>query len=81
MVVEPMELAEDVDNMRLCLRLKVKQNPELREQLLETGDEPIIEDCTKRPNGSGKFWGMAFKNGKWVGENTLGNPGWTRGVS
>ena len=63
---------DDVDNMRLCLRLKLKQNPELRDQLLETGDESIIEDCTKRPNGSGKFWGMAFKGGEWVGENTLG---------
>ena len=70
MVVEPMS-DEDVDNMRLCLRLKLKQNP-LRDQLLETGDEQIIEDCTKRPNGSGKFWGMAFKDGEWVGENTLG---------
>lgn len=71
MTVVPMS-EDDVDNMRLCLRLKLKQNPELRDQLLETGDEPIIEDCTKRPNGSGKFWGMALKDGEWVGENTLG---------
>lgn len=71
MVVVPMSV-EDVDNMRLCLRLKLKQNPELRDQLLETGDEPIIEDCTKRPNGSGMFWGMTFKDGEWVGENVLG---------
>ena len=71
MIVEPMS-DEDVDNMRLCLRLKVKQNPELKDQLLATGDEPIIEDCSKRPRGSGLFWGMAFKDGEWVGENTLG---------
>ena len=71
MVVEPMS-EEDVDNMRLCLRLKVKHNPELRDRLWEIGDEPIIEDCTKRPNGSGMFWGMVFKDGEWVGENVLG---------
>jgi len=71
MIVEPMN-DEDVDNMRLCLSLKLKQNPELLDELLATGDEPIIEDCTKRPNRSGLFWGMALKNGEWVGENTLG---------
>ncbi len=71
MVVEPMS-EEDMDNMRLCLRLKLKQNPELLEQLLETGDEPIIEDCSKRRSRSGLFWGMAFKDGEWVGENVLG---------
>ncbi len=71
MIVEPMS-DEDVDNMRLCLRLKLKQNPELKDQLLATGDEPIIEDCSKRPRGSGMFWGMALKGGEWVGENTLG---------
>ena len=71
MVVEPMS-EEDVDNMRLCLRLKLKQNPELRDQLLATGDEPIIEDCSKRSSRSGLFWGMALKDGEWVGENTLG---------
>lgn len=71
MIVEPMS-DEDVDNMRLCLRLKLKQNPELRDQLLETGDEPIIEDCSRRPRGLGMFWGMALKNVEWVGENKLG---------
>ena len=71
MVVEPMS-EEDVDNMRLCLRLKLKQNPELRDHLLATGDEPIIEDCSKRSSRSGKFWGMALLDGEWVGENTLG---------
>jgi len=70
-VVEQMG-EEDLDNMRLCLRLKLKQHPKLMKKLLATGDEQIIEDCTNRARGSGMFWGMAFKDGVWVGENRLG---------
>jgi ribA/ribD-fused uncharacterized protein len=62
----------DLANMVLALRLKLAQHPELRQQLLDTGDEVIIEDCGKRQGGSGMFWGAAFKEGRWVGENTLG---------
>jgi len=62
----------DLGNMLLVLRLKLAQHPELRQQLLDTGDEEIVEDCGNRPGGSGKFWGAAFKEGRWVGENTLG---------
>lgn len=71
MVVEPMSEA-DLDNMRIVLRLKVKQHPILGRRLKETGDEEIIEDCSKRPWGSGLFWGAAFQEGKWRGENWLG---------
>jgi ribA/ribD-fused uncharacterized protein len=63
---------QDLGNMLLVLRLKLAQHPGLRQQLLDTGDEEIIEDCGKRQGGSGKFWGAAFKDGRWVGENTLG---------
>ena len=52
MVVEPLS-EQDLDNMRLCLRLKVEQHPELAEALLETGEELIVEDCTKRQRGQG----------------------------
>ena len=71
MVVEPMSGA-DLDNMRLCLRLKSEQHPELREMLIESGDVFIVEDCTKRQRGSGLFWGAARIDGQWVGQNWLG---------
>jgi len=63
---------QDVENMRLVLRLKVEQHPELAQRLLDTGDEIIFEDSTSHPGGSGRFWGAVFKGGVWVGENTLG---------
>ncbi len=62
----------DVKNMRLVLRLKVAQHPELAQQLLDTGDEVIVEDATSHPGGSAKFWGAVLKDGVWVGENVLG---------
>lgn len=71
MVVEPMSDA-DLDNMRLVLRLKLLQHPKLRAFLLATGDQEIVEDCTKRPRGSGLFWGAAEANNQWLGENWLG---------
>lgn len=63
---------QDVDNMRLVLRLKVKQHPDLAQRLLDTGEEIIIEDATSHPGGSAKFWGQVRKGGAWVGENVLG---------
>ncbi|MHC2069773.1 NADAR family protein [Bremerella sp. T1] len=71
MVVEPLS-RDDLDNMRLVLRLKLLQHPKLRTFLLATGDQEIVEDCTKRPRGSGLFWGAANRDGEWVGENWLG---------
>lgn len=71
MVVTPMSEA-DLDNMRLVLRLKVEQHPELQEMLLETGDAFMVEDCTRRQRGSGLFWGAALIDGSWVGKNWLG---------
>lgn len=58
--------------MEMVLRLKVEQHRELKQKLLDTGEETIIEDCSNRPGGSGKFWGAAKKDGEWVGENMLG---------
>lgn len=71
MVVEPMS-DTDLYNMKMVLRLKLEQHPKLKADLLATGDEEIVEDCTKRPRGSGLFWGAALKGDKWVGENWLG---------
>lgn len=71
MIVIPMSEA-DLENMRLCLKLKIEQHPELREMLKQSGDAFIVEDCTRRQRGSGLFWGAALIDGEWVGENWLG---------
>lgn len=64
----------DVDNMKLCVRLKVKQYPNLLKELLETGDALIVEDVTNRGNkGSNTFWGAMLVGEEWQGMNVLGN--------
>lgn len=63
----------DLDNMRLCLRLKLEQHPNLAEMLLDTDDRIIIEDCSNRQRGTGLFWGAALhEDGHWFGANWLG---------
>ncbi len=59
----------DQINMRLVLRLKLQQHPDLQAALVATGEATIIEDCSKRRPSP---WGAQFKNGRWVGENLLG---------
>ncbi len=78
MIVAPRS-SRDLDQMRLVLRLKVEQNrATLRDELtvlMGTGQAEIIEDCTRRPHGSGLFWGAALIDpaaGVWQGENWLG---------
>ena len=65
---------EDLDNMRMVLRLKFKCNLNpLERDLLETGDRLIVEDCSKRPTVSGRFWGaQRLADGTWKGKNKLG---------
>jgi len=63
---------DDIDRMRLCLRLKFNQHPKLRRQLLKTRTRLIIEDCTKHDRESARFWGAVRVNDEWVGENRLG---------
>ena len=65
---------EDLENMRMVLRLKIKcnRNP-LERDLLATGDRFIVEDCSNRPNVSGLFWGaQRLADGTWGGKNMLG---------
>lgn len=71
MVVTPMSEV-DLENMRLVLRLKIEQHPELHQMLIESGDAFMVEDCTRRQRGSGLFWGAALIDGSWVGKNWLG---------
>lgn len=64
---------EDVDIMAMVLRLKVEQHPSLKQDLLATGDAILVEDVTKRPGGTGLFWGAALRSdGTWEGGNALG---------
>lgn len=68
MIIQPAS-PRDLDNMRLVLRLKIEQHPDLRRLLLNTGSAPIIEDCSKRRASP---WGAQLISGEWVGENLLG---------
>jgi predicted NAD-dependent protein-ADP-ribosyltransferase YbiA (DUF1768 family)/8-oxo-dGTP pyrophosphatase MutT (NUDIX family) len=73
MTVEPLS-EQDVNNMKMCLRLKLSQHMELVNELLNTEDALIIEDVTKRGDkGSNLFWGAMLVDDKWVGKNMLGN--------
>lgn len=63
---------QDIAYMKICLKEKLAQHPELKDLLQETGIKHIIEDCTSRPQGSGLFWGAALENSQWVGKNILG---------
>jgi ribA/ribD-fused uncharacterized protein len=73
MVVEPMS-EQDVENMRITLRLKFRCNQiPLEDNLLRTGDRTIIEDCRGRRTESGAFWGASeLPNGLLYGRNMLG---------
>ncbi len=63
---------KDIENMELVCKLKLEQHPELKEKLKETGEQLIVEDVTKRPNGRNIVWGAALKDGVWEGQNILG---------
>lgn len=63
---------DDLDLMRLCLKLKLDQHPAFQDRLQETEGQHIIENCTSRPRGTGLFWGAALEDGVWSGMNWLG---------
>ena len=70
-VVEPMS-EKDVENMKLCLRLKLEQHPNLKTQLLATGDHYIFENIGNRNGARHFFWGAKMINGELVGNNMMG---------
>ena len=73
MVIEQLS-EKDVSNMRMCIKLKLEQHPELKEELLKTDKLLIVEDVTNRGDkGSNLFWGAMLVDGNWVGKNVLGN--------
>ena len=64
---------EDLGLMTKVLRLKLEFHPQLKAELLATGDATLVEDCTARPQGTGLFWGAELKgDGTWNGRNALG---------
>lgn len=64
---------KDVENMKICLQLKLAEYPQLSLELLATRSQLIVEDCSKRPYGSGLFWGMSvFEYHGFIGKNQLG---------
>jgi ribA/ribD-fused uncharacterized protein len=72
MVVEQLS-DKDIDNMIMCINLKLEQHPHLKDELLNTDGFVIVEDVTSRPRGSGLFWGAAkTEAGNWDGRNILG---------
>lgn len=72
MKVSPLSDA-DLENMMDVLRFKIDQHPNLKAELLATGNQLIVEDVTARGlGGRNGFWGAALKNGKWEGQNILG---------
>lgn len=56
-----------IEIMRILLYKKF-ENETLRNMLLNTGDEELIEGN----NHGDDFWGCVYKNNKLVGENNLG---------
>jgi predicted NAD-dependent protein-ADP-ribosyltransferase YbiA (DUF1768 family) len=64
--------AQDLDNMRFVLSLKVARHTEVKDGLLSTGDRHIVEDCSARQTKSGLYWGAALRDCAWFGLNTLG---------
>ena len=71
MVIESLS-RKDVQNMILCVRLKLEQYPELQEELNKTGDSILFEDVTSRKTrGSSLFWGAYLQEDVLVGKNIL----------
>ena len=71
MDIEPQSI-QDVENMRMCVKLKLEQHLDLKRELELIGDLEIYEDVTSRPRGSGLFWGAMKTDSGWIGENILG---------
>lgn len=71
MIVEPMS-QQDVENMRMVVRLKFGQHAKLLKCLKATGTSELVEDIGNRNGARHLFWGMKKVNGEWVGDNQMG---------
>ena len=63
---------KDVENMKMCVRLKIEQNEEIKRKLLITKEFEIIVDIGSRGGVNHFFWGAKKINGEWVGNNMMG---------
>lgn len=73
-VVEPWS-PEDIENMRLCVRLKHEQHERIQTLLAATGDKYIVEDTTTRQRPD-RFWGATrSSNGVVSQRGTVIYPG------
>jgi len=78
-VIAPLGEA-DVENMRLCLRLKLDAHAEVRRRLIASGERLLVEDCSSRSRHvNNLFWGAvrvpdadAPLGYVWKGRNVLG---------
>lgn len=70
-VVQPQSI-HDLDNMRLCLRLKFEQHSPIKVRLIRTDGHILIEDVGKRNKPNDLFWGMKNTPNGWIGKNQLG---------
>jgi len=61
---------KDLENMRLCLELKIKTHRKVREGLMATKGKILVENVTNRRRKN-EPWGMKLVDGVWVGENLL----------
>jgi predicted NAD-dependent protein-ADP-ribosyltransferase YbiA (DUF1768 family) len=71
MILEPMS-EQDIENMNVCIRLKIEQHATIKQMLLATGNRNIYEDVSKRNGSRHLFWGAKRNNGYWEGNNMLG---------
>lgn len=59
------------DRMRRVVEAKFRQNDDLAEILLSTGDNRIAESATT-DNDVNRRWGEVIVKGEWTGQNLLG---------
>ena len=71
MIVVPMS-EKDIENMKMCVKLKIEQNPVIKTKLLITKEFEIIEDIGTRNGERHYFWGAKKENGNWIGTNMMG---------
>lgn len=78
-VVAPLSEA-DIENMRLCLALKLDAHGDLRGKLIASGERLLVEDCSARGRRvNNLFWGAVRVPDAscplgyaWEGRNVLG---------
>ena len=63
---------QDLERMRLCLKLKINQHSHLVSELLKTEDKLIIEDSSNQKGKTRNIWGATYENGVWDGQNEMG---------